>query len=163
MIGAFFDAAGTGAAWAFVSQLQPPPPQTATIALANPAINVGRHGEAEIMLTCTGTAPSCGARLTLTAQDATRRDGWDGRKHEHSATVVIGRALASIPSGETTTVTLQLNRTGRRLLDASQGPLAATLTILKFDPTPEEEQTDPVELVRQNRNHRPHEHRWSAG
>jgi hypothetical protein len=148
LIGAFFDAGGAGAAWAFVI-----PPPTATIALADPTINVSRHGKAAIMLTCTGTAPSCGVELTLTAQDTVPTDGWTHEqhwwRHQHGGTVVIGNASASIPSGETTTVRLHLNRRGRRLLDASQGSLAATLTILKFDPKPEEEQTDPVELVQQ--------------
>jgi hypothetical protein len=157
LIGAFFDAGGTGAAWAFVNP--PPPPPTGTVALASPTIAVGRHGKAAVMLTCTGTAPSCVAKLTLSVQGTIGPSDWE---HDHSGTVVIGRRAASLPSGETTTVKLQLNHRGRELLDAANGRLAATLTILKYRPKPREEQTDPVELVQQAPEQSWSEHSWSG-
>jgi hypothetical protein len=123
----------------FVNQLT-----TATISLVNTTITVDRRGTAAIMLTCTVTAHSCEATLTLTAQ----RELWSGWSQDHkTVTVVIGTASASVPSGETTTVDVHLNHRGRKPLAAGDGHLPATLRIAKQLPKPEE-QTDAVELVR---------------
>jgi hypothetical protein len=129
----------------FVNQLP-----TATISLANKTLTVDRNSKAAIMLTCSGSAPSCDGTLTLTAQ---REPRGGGRKHRHAVAVVIGTASVSIPSGETTTVDVQLNHRGRKHLDAGGGHLPATLTLVKELPQPEEEQMDSVELVREKTIH----------
>jgi hypothetical protein len=95
-------------------------------------------------------ARSCEATLALAAQ---RKRATDWSNGSRVVTIVIGTAGVSVASGETTTVDFHLNHRGRKLLDAGNGHLPATLTIVKQIPKPEEEQTDAVEVVRQKAHH----------
>jgi probable HAF family extracellular repeat protein len=122
--------------------LQPAAP-TASVSLVSTTIAINRRGQAAIMLTCTGTAPSCVGALTLTAQTTVGRG-----RNKHTITVTIGTVSGSIASGQTATVELRMNATGRALLSASHGTLAASLKIVKSSPAPTQEQTEAVSLVR---------------
>ena len=117
---------------------------TGSVSVASTTVVVDRRGEATIMLTCTGSAPTCGGTLTLTAEGTIGRG-----RNRHSSTVTIGTISGSIPSGETTTVALQLNAAGHTLLSEAHRSLSASLTILKSSPAPSEERTEAVYLVQQ--------------
>jgi len=119
------------------------PVPTATVSLASTTIDVTRRGQAAIMLTCSGGAPSCVGTLTLSAQSTVGRG-----RNKHTVTVTIGTVSGSIASGQTATVELRLNATGRALLSATHGTLAASLKIVKSSPEPTQEQTAAVSLAR---------------
>ncbi len=77
---------------------------------------------ARIRLRCEGK--SCRGRLLLQAKESVRRR----RGQIASRTVTIGTTSYSIPAGKTGTVTVHLNRLGRRLLHAGHGRLLAVAT-----------------------------------
>ena len=72
-----------------------------------------------VSLTCPGAAPgACQATLTL-------------KTTNHADTlhvVTVGQANTTIPAGQSKTVTITLNQTGRQLL-AKRGSLETTLTV----------------------------------
>lgn len=114
---------------------------TASVSLAGSTIRVQRGGEAQIELTCTG-AGTCAGKLTLTGKMLTKK----GKKAKAKT---IGTATFSIPAGETATVKLALNSTGRSLLSADHGQLNATLTVLKSSPVPSQTHIENVRIVGQ--------------
>jgi len=111
------------------------------VSLASRRLTTTNHGKAAVKLTCVGTG-KCVGELTLTVKT---RDG--GRKGRSKTT--IATAAFSIQPGETITVELRLSPTGRTLLSADRGRLAATLTIRKSSPAPSQTHTENVDLVRQ--------------
>ncbi len=120
-----------------------PPAATGSVSLDGSAITVQSSGAAAIKLTCSGTS-TCAGKLTLTAKSAAKKGKKKSKKVE---TETIGTASFSISAGKTATVKLTLNATGRALLSAAHGRLAATLTILKSAPAPAATQTESVHLV----------------
>jgi hypothetical protein len=112
-------------------------PITATVSLAGTRIATTSGGEAPIKLRCTGTG-TCRGNLTLTIRTKDKKitkseEGKKGKKKRFKTTI-IATATFSIPPGKTATVELELNTTGRALLDAAHGHLTATLTILQLQP-----------------------------
>jgi PKD repeat protein len=101
---------------------------TASVALAGATAQVKGAGQTSIRLTCTGTASTCGGRLSLTVKLAAR-----GRRRR---TVTIASVSFSAPAGRTSTVALKLNALGRTLLRAAHGHLTAQLGVSKTVPAP---------------------------
>jgi hypothetical protein len=119
------------------------PPATGSVSLDAATINVQSAREAPVKLTCTGTA-TCSGKLTLTAKSTTGKG-----KEKHTKAETIATATFSIASGETATIKVTLNGTGRALLSAAHGHLSATLTILKTSPSPSKTQAQSVHLAQQ--------------
>jgi hypothetical protein len=115
---------------------------TASVSLAGTHITTTGRGVATVKLTCTGTG-TCRGKLTLTGK--TKGKG----KKKRSKLTTIGTASFSIPAGRTVTVKLTLNAGGRALLGADHGRLNATLTTLKYSPTPSQTHSANVQLVQQ--------------
>ncbi len=63
--------------------------------------------------------------------------------------------VAAKKAGDTATINLTLNKTGRALLSAAHGRLSATLTILKTSPVPSTTQTQDVHLEQRKAARRP--------
>lgn len=126
----------------------PPPAPSARIALLGAAITVKDGGVALVKLSCRGSAP-CHGKLTLTARVAVQAKNGRGQAHGrmHTRTVVIATATYAIPAGRTSTVSLRLDPTGRRLLARDHGRLAAALAILKSSPSPASTQHANVHLL----------------
>ena len=101
---------------------------TASVVLAANAAQVKASGQTSVRLTCSGTASSCGGRLSLTVK--VRGSGHRLR------TVTIATASFSIPVGRTSTVALKLTALGRSLLRAAHGHLNAQLGGSKTFPAP---------------------------
>ena len=116
-------------------------PATGSVSLDGTAITVTSSGKATIKLTCTGNA-TCDGKLTLTVKAK-------GKGKKKAKTENIGTGTFSVPAGKTVTVTLTLTATGRTLLSAAHGKLAATLAILKSSPSPSNTQTHSVHLAQQ--------------
>jgi hypothetical protein len=105
-------------------------------------------GIASAKLDCT-ELEGCNGVLVLTASQTVRLKG--GKKKSHR--MAIGTANFSLTAGETGTVKIHLNATGRALLSAAHGHLPARLAIEVIEvPT----QTDPVQLVAQQTGHGSH-------
>jgi hypothetical protein len=120
----------------------PPAPAaaTGTISLAGTSVTV-KGATGAVRLTCTGTT-TCSGKLTLTAKITTKGHG----KKKRSKTQTIGTASFTVAAGKTTTVQLELNPTGRKLLGTGHGHLSAQLDIAKSLPSPPEVQTKTVHL-----------------
>jgi hypothetical protein len=126
----------------------PTPPVTApapaaaaagTISLDDTSVTV-KGAVGAVRLTCTGEA-TCSGKLTLTAK-TTKGHG----KKKHSTIQTIGTASFTVAAGKTTTVQLELNRNGRKLLTSGHGRLIARLDIAKGSPAPPEAQIKTVHL-----------------
>jgi hypothetical protein len=108
------------------TQPQPKPPLPAVqsvAALASKSLAARGDGAVTLRFECVGAVP-CNDRLSLVARQTLRRRG-----HRISRTVTIGTTVALIVAGKTESLTIHLNRTGRALLHAGHGQLAATLLI----------------------------------
>jgi hypothetical protein len=126
----------------------PTPPVTApapaaaaagTISLDDTSVTV-KGAVGAVRLTCTGEA-TCSGKLTLTAK-TTKGHG----KKKHSTIQTIGTASFTVAAGKTTTVQLELNRNGRKLLTSGHGRLIARLDLAKGSPAPPEAQIKTVHL-----------------
>ena len=126
----------------------PPTPQTsagaetAEVSLAGERIVVRGGGVALVRLACSGGTEDCSGRITLTAKDT---EGRSARKR--SRAVTIGVAKFTVAPGATTAVKIDLNPTGRTLLGADHGQLAASLTLVELEPEASRPQTESVHLV----------------
>jgi hypothetical protein len=134
-----------------------PPPQTPPLAtspgvssstggvsLVGTRIATRRGGMAAVELRCTGTA-TCRGKLILTVKRLGK-----GRKHGergHSKAMTIATATFAILPGKTATIRLRLDSAGRALLGADHGRLSASLTVLKFSPSPSQTHDENVQLV----------------
>jgi hypothetical protein len=116
-------------------------PGSGAVSLAGSSITVQNSDEALLKLACVGTA-TCAGKLTLTVKRATTK----GKK---AKTETIGTATFSIAPNGTMTIKLTLNSTGKALLSADHGRLAATLLLLKSSPAPSQTHTDSIHLVQQ--------------
>ena len=105
------------------------------IVLASTRVIV-RGARARVKLRCTAVV-ACRGRLTLGVRTKGRR----------RSRATIGTAAFSIAPGRTSTVGFRLNVSGRRLLSAHRGRLAASLTIIKSFPGASRRQTHAVQLV----------------
>ncbi len=91
---------------------------------------------ARIPLTCTGTG-WCTVTLTLSVLEKLRDGivaGLAASASKPTMTVVVAKGTTTISAGQSTTVTLHLNRIGQRLL-AKHNPLRTKLTITKAGTT----------------------------
>jgi hypothetical protein len=120
---------------------QPPPAATANVSLDGSTITVQGGGEPPVKLTCTGTG-TCAGKLTLKGKSTSKK----GKK---TTTKKIGTTAFSVAAGDTATVELELNPTGRALLNADNGRLNASLTIMKSSPAPMQTHTESVQLTQQ--------------
>ncbi len=102
---------------------KPPPPLQSVVGLASKSLAVGSDRAVTLKLQCLGAVP-CNDRLALEARQTVRRHG-----RRTSRTVIIGTAVALIVAGKTEGLTIHLNSTGRALLHAGHGQLAATLLV----------------------------------
>jgi streptogramin lyase len=117
-----------------------PPPATATVKLDGSNLAV-RKGVATVKLTCSGAA-KCVGKLTLTVKSKPKK----GKK---AKTETIGTANFSIPAGQTKSVTIKLQASGRALLRSAHGRLGAALKIAKTSPSPDKTETPNVRLKQQ--------------
>lgn len=114
---------------------------TGGVSLAGSTIDIQSGGAAAVKLTCTGAGTgTCHGKLTLIVKKG---------KKTQSKTTRIATATFSISAGKTATVELKFNAAGRALLDAPQGRLSATPTILKSSPAPSQTHAENVQLVRE--------------
>jgi streptogramin lyase len=126
---------------------------TTTVPYAASVTPIGTHiltkksGETAIKLACAGTG-ICRGKLTLTIMGKDSRKG----KGKRSNALTIATATFAIPAGQTATIKLQLNTTGRLRLRADHGRLGATLTILKSSPSPVQTHTGSIDLVQMTTN-----------
>jgi len=131
----------------------PAPPPTGHVSLADTHVTVQSDGVALVKLECVGEA-TCTGRLTLTAKDTSKAKG---RKKATTRTVRVARAAFSIAGDETATVKLELEQTGRALLETDHGRITAGLAILELAPGPSQTGIESVQLVqhqkRQKKTH----------
>jgi hypothetical protein len=116
---------------------------TGGITLADTGITVQSNGTTLVKLTCLGIA-SCHGKLTLTAKSTAKEKG---EKKIH--TVPIATVGFSIAGDEMKAVKVNLNATGRALLNVDHGRLSASLMLLQSSPAPAQTNTDSVHLVQQ--------------
>jgi hypothetical protein len=121
----------------------PEPPPTGHVSLAGAHITVQSNGTALVKLECVGEA-TCAGRLTLTAKDTSKAKG---RKQATTRAVTIATAAFSIAGDETATVKLELNATGRVLLETDHGRLTSGLAILELAPGPAQTEIESVQLA----------------
>jgi len=107
----------------------PAPALTGKVALPT-AIAARKGGRAKVKLTCTGTASGCTGELLLSVKRVVRVNG-----HKRTRTVVIGKLKFNIVTGRATTLSMQLNSTGKRLLRAAHH-LKGLLTLKQTGPAP---------------------------
>lgn len=115
---------------------------TGSVSLSGPVIRVGSDGKVFVKLTCTGTA-TCTGRLTFTARSKAKA----GKHGKKAKAKTIGTAAFSIPARKTGVVTITLTAAGRALLKAGHGRLSASLTIVKYSPSPTSTERENVQLV----------------
>lgn len=116
-------------------------PESSEVSLAGTTITVQGGGTAIVKLGCTGNE-DCHGKLTLTTKSAIRTKG-----KRKLRTATIGVQGFSVSEGETTAVKIDLDATGRALLAAGHGRLAAYLAIL--EPGPGSARSESVRLVQQ--------------
>jgi hypothetical protein len=117
------------------------------VSLADTHVTVQSDGVALVKLECVGEA-TCTGRLTLTAKDTSKAKG---RKKATTRTVRVARAAFSIAGDETATVKLELEQTGRALLETDHGRITAGLAILELAPGPSQTGIESVRLVQQQK------------
>ncbi len=127
---------------------------TGGISLAGKSVTVrSDDGMVPVKLTCLGIA-SCHGKLALTASDPTkvrgaRAKGAKGGKKPHDVTIATG--AFSIEGDETKRVNIELNPTGRALLQAADhGHLSASLEIAELAPGSRPAQTATVSITEPN-------------
>jgi hypothetical protein len=113
-----------------------------SVSLLESTIPVQGGAEAQVKLACAGAA-TCKGKLTLLTRGPAKK-GRSGKAE------TIGTSSFSISAGRTATVELKLNATGRALIVADHGRLAATLTVLKFAPAPSRAEAVGVHLQERN-------------
>lgn len=118
-----------------------------SVSLDGVPIDVQSTHNAAVKLTCAGTA-TCSGKVTLHARGTAGKS-----RKRHTQTETIGTATFSITAGDTATINLTLNETGRALLSAAHGHLSATLTIIKTSPEPSTTQIQDVHLEQQKATH----------
>ena len=99
------------------------------VQLAGTSLAVQGNGVTLAKLDCK-EAEGCNGTLTLLAKHTAKRKG--GKKATHSI-VKIGTASFSLEAGQTMAVKIHLNATGRVLLGAASGRLAANLAIEEME------------------------------
>ena len=97
--------------------------------------------KALVKLNCTAS-DGCDGKLTLTAKSTVETRG-----EKKTRTVTIGTVSFSTPGDGTTTAEIDLNATGRALLNSNHGRLTARLAILELQPGPKRPRSETVELV----------------
>jgi uncharacterized delta-60 repeat protein len=110
-------------------------PESASVRLVKTHLVTRKNGEVTISLACVGTG-TCRGMLTITATG----------KQRHRKPTILGAARFAIAVSQAPAVELVLDATGRALMRAHHGRLAARLTIVKSSPHPRRSRTDPVEL-----------------
>ncbi len=136
-------------------QTGPPPaagggsaPEPIGVTLRSATLAVS-SGDAGAELSC-GASGGCNGKLTLTAQESSKRNG-----HRYTRTVTIATASFTIGGDGSDAVKLALDSKGRALLESDHGHLSAQLTILQLAPTPTQSRSMGVQLVqRTQRRHR---------
>lgn len=121
-------------------------PESGAVSLISASIAVQGSGMALVKLDCAGSM-ACEGELTLTAAAK-------GRKKRAVSTVMIGSASFSISGGETKTVEIKLDGTGRALLGTGHGRLGAHLAILGLEATPIQTLPKSVQLVQRKTRRR---------
>jgi hypothetical protein len=111
------------------------------VALSAMNLTVQSGGVALAKLNCKEAA-GCNGTLTLVAKETIKSKG----HRKTTRTVKIGAATFSLEAGETGTAKIHLNATGRALLSAGHGQLAASLAI---EETEVHKWTEGVRLVAQ--------------
>ncbi|MFI4991336.1 MAG: S8 family serine peptidase [Solirubrobacterales bacterium] len=102
--------------------------RASVVVLLTTTLAIQRNSVA-VKLRCVG-AQSCGGKLTIAVKQLTRSPG----KAATTRIQTIGRAVYSLRAGQSKSVVLTLNASGRALLPAAPARLDALLTILPSGP-----------------------------
>ncbi|HST32221.1 MAG TPA: S8 family serine peptidase [Solirubrobacteraceae bacterium] len=102
--------------------------RASVVVLASTTLAVQR-GRAAVRLRCVGTQP-CSGKLTIAVKQVTRSPG----KAAATKMLTIGRAVYLLRAGQTKSLALALNASGRTLLGATPARLDALLAILPTGP-----------------------------
>lgn len=117
----------------------------AGVSLLDARLAVSRRNIALVKLTCSAPA-ACRGKLALTEKRTRKHDG-----KSLPETVTIGAVDFSLKAGKSGTIAIKLGPTGRDLLDAAKGKLAAHLAIVQLAPASSHTAVKRVLLIAQKR------------